>query len=713
MKFLNKKNLQRLLISALLLPILLGSIAAPSSASAQDASGQSSAWSRVKAMASGASLYLLNPVAGVVGVTSAAITGKSPSILDVTGTIANGIISAIGKLLTYVQKFLALFIGLLADGSIALIHMGTTVLQLPVIQIGFNVCLSFVNLIFVMALIVIAFQIILDYHASDAKSKLAKVIMGAVLINFSLLIAGFLLDISNVFTIFFLKNVTSEGLRTALNTDAFADLARVFAQNNGFQEIAIFAGQLFGVIFTGIILVILIAVFATALMRILWVAALLIVMPLTWGFWVFPGLSKYTGQWWDQFIKWGVVVLPSMTFFLYIALQATTGTAKFLGMNGNEGTFFGGIIQLLILGGLMVAGLKIGQAAGGITAGAAMGAAKKAGGWASKPLYNKYTKRWLAQPAAGKIAGISSSWAGSNNLFKQIIGKGAVMSGAASAAAGYSHIDHQLEEDMKKQYAGVGVGDRVKIAMKASTPYGKAEAFLALKEKGDDAFKKIIEQPGGAEKLKQLMGAYGEYSHENTKEILKATPALKKVLSANPEAAFAVGAVDSVAEGYQKMDTTALKEFDLKDRYQKDASGSFAKLLTSNLSKSQLATLASKSGQNETHVRFMINRSFVQNIETGGDPELADFKRTLDDLNNRLKQRVDAGDREGVIRLTARIDKEISSNRDYFEITKKDDPAFASTRDLIVKYDRLNRIGSSLAESAGSTESEEKTEKSA
>lgn len=318
----------------------------------------------------------------------------------------------IGKLILAIRTLFAVLLKLVVQGAIWMINFGTTIVNFPVVSVGIGVTLNLVNLLFVMALIVIAFKMILGLEGHGDRTTLRNVIISAVLVNFSLLIAGVLLDISNVFTNFFIKPVTGDNIRVALNPQNFINIYKAGGSLVASDFFSWVIPAIFSTFMTGLTLIIMLAVFLTAVMRNLYVACLLVIMPLTWGFAIFPGMQKYHHEWWENFIKWGVTVLPTMTFFMYIAIVTSSQVSSAFkndnvigagtGAAGSiEGIFYG-VIQLLIIGGLMFAGIKIGKEAGGIGTELGFSGAKWLGGFAAR--------------ASGARAGVKATSRGASNV---------------------------------------------------------------------------------------------------------------------------------------------------------------------------------------------------------------------------------------------------------------------------------------------------------
>ena len=130
------------------------------------------------------------------------------------------IIGTIGSLMFQLGA-LMVEIGFSLNGAIL-----TGSLQLPdgtvlydFVEVGFGIALQVANLGFVLALIIIAFATILGYNEKfGMKALLGKLILYAVLVNFSLFIAGLFIDFGQVLTDAFLRaGASGDSIATALS----------------------------------------------------------------------------------------------------------------------------------------------------------------------------------------------------------------------------------------------------------------------------------------------------------------------------------------------------------------------------------------------------------------------------------------------------------------------------------------------------------------
>ncbi len=245
----------------------------------------------------------------------------------------------VGAQIAYWISYLATFLISLAGAFIKiLIDAGTEVISNPLTTTGFRISLDVANLGFVLAIIVIAFTTMFRVSGYETKKLLRNLIFAAVLVNFSLTIAGTLLDFSNVFGNFFL-NAASPGdrdqfaanLANSLNVQKLTGLKIEASQSNGASLFTFGAGYLSvfvtlaaTAIFNVALVITFFAIAVMLLIRYVYIVFLLIVMPIAWLMWVFPGYSHLFSSWWKQYMKW-MTFYPAVTFFLYLAIASAAG----------------------------------------------------------------------------------------------------------------------------------------------------------------------------------------------------------------------------------------------------------------------------------------------------------------------------------------------------------------------------------------------------
>jgi hypothetical protein len=350
---------------------------------------------------------------------------------------------------------------LLVSGAL---HFNQSILTFdpPFITTGWAVFRDLANLGFVFGIILIAVATILRFKSYTAQSILWKLIVAALLVNFSLVIAGAVIQVSDVFSNYFLEQMTG---RTALNASGFVgvkladqfqidealnprgakdengnilktiaiaglelvgqdEIAAAISFGNKVEDLWKNAPGLYEVISAFVVLLIetiaMLTLFAVAVMlflRYFWLSFLLILSPLVWLLWVFPSTQKHWTTWWKKFIHW-VMYAPVMLFFIWLALKVLENAQAYrtLARNaiGDDGGIlekyqgignveFGFLMNTLMAAALLIGGLKAAQSMGHGGTSIALNAATKGGNWAKQQAIIR-TRRGAQRVGGGLLA---------------------------------------------------------------------------------------------------------------------------------------------------------------------------------------------------------------------------------------------------------------------------------------------------------------------
>jgi len=252
-----------------------------------------------------------------------------------------------------------------------ILALNTHITSSLIVGEGFKITLAVANLGFVLAIIVIAIMTILRQETYALKSVLWKLVAAAILVNFSLVICAAILNFSDTLSNFFLDSFSGSCTTgtSALNpatynrNDCFARaLAGSFGpqklflnlqvnssstagfdaqtlQDSGSNFAAVlvpFLNLFFPTIFLIVTTIALGGLFIMLLIRYIYLAILLVLMPLAWLLWIFPATSSQWHKWWSKFIEW-TMFAPIVLFFIWLAIlsmggantQLNNGTAVF------------------------------------------------------------------------------------------------------------------------------------------------------------------------------------------------------------------------------------------------------------------------------------------------------------------------------------------------------------------------------------------------
>ena len=343
-------------------------------------------------------------------------------------------------ILTFFSKFLGLAMSLLE----AIFKIGRFS-KVPVVQAGWQITRGLANMFFALILLIMAVSTVLGMESFGARRILVRLIIAALLINFSLLFGGIIIDFSQVLTDYFITAAGGTAIGTAGQSSISTQLAnglniaRVFADPNQFETLMaggdasrlvnMGVGMLFGII---IIAVATFVVLAAALFLIIRVAVLwllLIFAPLAWVSMVVPGgmAGSIWGMWWKSFFQWAFFA-PIYAFFLYLAVMAIGSNSlaqAFVNaqINAAQSGFLTGflngtislVLQYIVILIILCGGLLVAQKFGIYGAGAVISAGKRAGKgvakWsgrqAARPISAGYdAAKAKAASAAGTVLGV-------------------------------------------------------------------------------------------------------------------------------------------------------------------------------------------------------------------------------------------------------------------------------------------------------------------
>lgn len=355
---------------------------------------------------------------------------------DIAASAAGQLLGAFSYIVGFVGglflNFFAWLVGIMIDMNKQVFDEQNTILHE-----GWRVTRDLANLGFVLVIIIIAFGVMFRVEKYGSQKLLVRLIAAAILVNFSLAIAGAFLQFSNVLAAFFLNRIPSPmglgaALQGAFNPQRFASPENFNTTLEGLSTfgtalLTTIAQNLFAIVFTFISIVV-VATFGIILfVRYLHLTFLGIIAPIVWLFWVIPDLSGYFKEWWNAFIKW-TFFAPAATFFLYLGFYEVEMIGKRKALIATGSNFFeAGLIsvmsqgiQMFLIAGIMLGGLIVAQKIGIKSAeivmnfankakkGAQVWAGRKAAQAASRPLRGETGRKvtaWMQKTPLLKTAG--------------------------------------------------------------------------------------------------------------------------------------------------------------------------------------------------------------------------------------------------------------------------------------------------------------------
>jgi len=520
--------------------------------------------------------------------------------------------------------------------------------NIPIVTLGWGITRDLANMFFILILLVIAFATVLKIQSYAIKQLWWKVLVAALLINFSLVIAGFVIDFTQVLTAFFLNQITGGGSFGTITT-RLASSMQILNFYNPATPTSVLEGAaqlgassiaaLVGLILTLVGLVITVFVFGAAaiflIVRILWIWFLLIVAPVAWMLWILPATSGYFSQWWDKFIKWSFFA-PIYVFMIYLSLSIFDAQGKFktgvfpqgnaewgkampgLTTVGMPQAIFQWILVIAMMFGSLIVALKFGVEG-------ATSARKILTGWGTG------TKNWAGRKIRDRALGVGAKEAAPGVKARP----GLLVRGAQKLAAvpgGKLLADQVFKmtaaqagtvEDAKKQFA-----NWTPEANQAYSQAGRGTAnqqmgvALALKEQGKlDTL--------GEPRIKELAALASRQYPKQLDEILKVAPHLAKEFNKN---------IKEIIGKIEKADEVMIESLGHAE-------------VVMNLNPQQLKTIAQKaSDQKITILKNTVEREFNvlnRTIRDRIDNNIIGA-RNKDARNNELR-RLEEDERTGAV----------------------------------------------------------------
>ena len=348
----------------------------------------------------------------------------------------------------------------------------------PAVTVGWVMVRDITNMFFVVVLLIISFGTILGLEQYEYKKLLVKLLMAAVIVNFSRIICGIIIDVAQVVMITFINGIAATASGNMTTMFGVGDIFTLSQNDNlssqGFSGTGeMFLAAVASITFAAIMMVTMLTFLFLMLARMITLWILIVLSPFAFVLNVLPQTQKYAGQWWSEF-GGNVVAGPIIAFFLWLSFVTVgAGNARDHIAQDNPNSFGEGstnpketstgitkimtwekMANFAIAIGMLLAGAKMAQQLGA-AGGSMMG---KAGEFGKK----------VAMIASGATA---ARWAGRGVVAG---GKKAGAYGLGLAAAPFKRAGRGIKAEASKMWTKGWVEPRALAASKRmETAYGK------------------------------------------------------------------------------------------------------------------------------------------------------------------------------------------------------------------------------------------------
>jgi len=239
----------------------------------------------------------------------------SDTLGSIVGWLIGLFISALGLVLILVIK------GLL------LIASYQNFIGSPAVFEGWAIVRDLSNMFFVVILLVIAFSTILHLENYSYKKWLPKLILMAVLINFSKTICGLLIDVAQIVMLTFVNAFKDIAGGNFIDMLGIRDIVTMAKNTDDLGFWAIVGAYVLGLIYMIVAVVVIATMMMMLVMRLVMIWIYVVLSPLAYLLAAFPGGAQYSSKWWKDFTQ-NLIVGPVLAFFIWLSFAAL--------QNGNE-----------------------------------------------------------------------------------------------------------------------------------------------------------------------------------------------------------------------------------------------------------------------------------------------------------------------------------------------------------------------------------------
>jgi hypothetical protein len=282
----------------------------------------------------------------------------------------NALARAVGWLVEILVNFFGSILLLEVKALIRFAQYNNFVNSQAVIN-GWVIVRDLCNMFFIVVLLVISIATILKIETYHYKRLLGRLIIMAILINFSKTICGLIIDFTQVLTLTFVNGFSAAAGGNFVEALQLNKLMQIAPSETGVDDWKIVAGYLLALVMVIISCVVVLVMIVVFVMRIIMLWVLIVLSPLAYLLTTFPQGQKYAGQWWSQFGNY-VIVGPVMAFFLWLSLISVAKVDSDMPPGGGEETermqaviteagSEDNIIKFIIAIGMLVGGLTITQ----------------------------------------------------------------------------------------------------------------------------------------------------------------------------------------------------------------------------------------------------------------------------------------------------------------------------------------------------------------
>ncbi len=317
------------------------------------------------------------------------------------------------------------------------LNMSSLVSKITIVDIGWTAIRDIINLSFIFLVLYAAINTIIGNSDYGIKKMLSKIIIAAVLINFSLFFTQVMIDVSNVFALTFYNKITnnvgvssstsvsgiSATISHAIGIDSLLTWSQKGANSVNLDALSIIEYSIGSIIFLCITIFVLGAGALMLIARALTLIFLMMTSPIAFISGVLPQAKDVAGKWWKSLTA-NLMFAPMYMAFIYlVVLMATNLNGKYnlidvFSDKGDWEKVLATLFNMIILNGMMAASLGVAISMGDSSTKTAVGWAK---GWANKG------RDWISAKATNNTIGRVAAGISTNQGLQRMVARGGAL----------------------------------------------------------------------------------------------------------------------------------------------------------------------------------------------------------------------------------------------------------------------------------------------
>ncbi len=189
------------------------------------------------------------------------------------------------------------------------------------VQLGWVVTRDLANMFFIVMLLIIAFGTILGSSTYHYSKNLQRLLIMAVVINFSKTICGLFIDMGQVVMLTFVNAFKETAAGNFMNAYQINKLLALGQSGTGSYDFGMVVAMMFAFILAAIAVCVTLVLLVMLLFRVVMLWILIILSPLAFLASAIPSASGYYADWWKEFRKY-IISGPIIAFFMWLALAS-------------------------------------------------------------------------------------------------------------------------------------------------------------------------------------------------------------------------------------------------------------------------------------------------------------------------------------------------------------------------------------------------------